>query len=204
MTLPNGLSEFLRLDEPDRGHGQPVTWELLDPSCWEGDLADRCKAMLAGRNKLVLCLTGKAGSGKSTLGRLIRKRGLPGIERTSILVIDDGMVHLKWLGIFPRRIRHRCREKDFLAPFADLFAGKRLLVYVNATPEQRIDRCDLLVRLRCNDAQRLARLQARDPDGSERFAGSQGKPDDARVVADRYFDLESNLIDLQQFSGRGR
>ncbi len=202
MTVTNGLSEFLRLDTPDGAPGQPVAWELLDPGRWENDLADRCRAMLASRDKLVLCLTGKAGSGKSTLGRIVRKRGLPGIDRSSFLVIDDGVAHVKWLGIFPRRIRHRCREKDFLAPFAALFAGKRLLVYVNATPELRIDRCDMLVRLRCNDAQRLGRLQARDPDGSERFAGSQGKSDEARVLADHYFDLESDRVNLQQLAGR--
>lgn len=202
MTLANGLSEFLRLNGRDGVPDQPVAWELLDPGCCVNDLSNHCRAMLIGREKLILCLTGKAGTGKSTLGRLIRKHGLPGIARASILVIDDGTVHLKWLGIFPRRIRNRCREKDFLAPFAGLFAGKRLLVYVNATPEQRIDRCDLLVRLRCKDEQRLERLQARDPDGSERFAGSQGKPDDVRVVADRYFDLESDRVNLQQLSWR--
>lgn len=198
MTLRNGLSEWLCRTDGAADLPDAIDWEHLTPDAWLDKLAGHCSALLAERDKCVLCISGKAGSGKSTLGRLLRKRGMPGISPAEMLVIDDSMLHLKWLGIFPRRIKHRAQERDFLAPFANFFTGRRLLVYVNTNPEKRIERCDILLRLRCPEEQREARLLARDPDGAARFASTREASDNPRILAERYLDLPSDRVDFRQ------
>ena len=71
-------------------------------------------------------------------------------------------------------------------------------VVLRAEPERRIDRCDILVRLRCAENQRQARLIARDPDGEARFSSTYKKPDMPQIIADYYFDLPSDQIDFRQ------
>ena len=202
MIEKNGLSEYLEGMPVNADPPVQITWRSLDPSHWATELAERCIVAMEDRETVILCITGKAGSGKSTLGRFIRKQGLPGIPLVKMLVIDDGMAHLKWFGLLPRRIKYRCRTKDYLAPFASHFAGRRLLVYVNTTPEQRIDRCDILVRLRCADSERRSRLVARDPDGAERFGKGLDQADSPRVSAGQYFDLQTDHPAMAAFSGR--
>lgn len=188
--LNNGLSEYLRSDPAEAAPSS--AWLDLDAARWAIELGGLCCKALGEREKVILCITGKAGSGKSTLGRYLRKRGLPGIPLRQTLVIDDGMAHLKWLGLLPRRIKHRCRSKDYLAPFAPYFADKRLLIYVNTTPEQRIDACDILLRLHCADHERQSRLVARDPDGAERYGKTAGPLDEPRVQARQYCQLQTD------------
>jgi hypothetical protein len=202
VTVFDGLSELLRHSGGKVELSAHVEWEKLAPESWLDALAACCTTLLAHREKLVLCISGKAGSGKSTLGRMLRKRGMPGIPPADLLVIDDGMVHLKWLGIFPRRVKHRSKTHDYLAPFAPLFAGRRLLIYVNTTPERRIDRCDILLRLRCPEDERQARLIARDPDGQARFASTRDASDNPQIVAERYLELQSAQVDFRRDTKR--
>lgn len=202
MIPPNGLSEWLCRTDGSTDLPTAIAWESLTPESWLAGLSKHCSALLAERDKGILCISGKAGSGKSTLGRLLRKQGMPGIAPGELLVIDDSMLHLKWFGIFPRRIKHRTQERDYLAPFASFFSGRRLLVYVNTHPEKRIERCDILLRLRCPEEQREARLLARDPDGAARFASTREASDNPRILAERYLDLPSDQIDFRQGMGR--
>jgi len=202
MTPRNGLSEWLWRTDGSDELPATIAWEALAPEAWRGALADCCADLLAKRDKGVLCISGKAGSGKSTLGRLLRKQGLPGIAPGELLVIDDSMLHLKWFGIFPRRIKHRTKERDYLAPFAGFFADRRLLVYVNTHPEKRIERCDILLRLRCPEDQREGRLLARDPDGAARFASTRDASDKPRILAERYLELASDQVDFRQAMGQ--
>jgi len=202
MTPHNGLSELLCRTDGTEEPPDAIAWEELTPDTWLGSLAGHCKTLLAERDKGVLCISGKAGSGKSTLGRMLRKRGMPGIAPGDLLVIDDSMLHLKWLGIFPRRIKHRTQERDYLAPFASFFTGRRLLIYVNTNPEKRIERCDILLRLRCPEDQREVRLLARDPDGAARFASTRDASDKPRILAERYLELASDQVDFRQAMGQ--
>lgn len=197
MTPPrNGLSEYLG---PVGDLPPPAVWQHLNPATWATELTALLAALSPSRpasdSPQILVLTGKAGSGKSTLGRWIRKRGLPGHPPGDLLVIDDGMAHLKWFGIIPRRIRHRSGDKDYLDPFAGLFRGRRLLVYVNTHPEKRIDRCDLLLRLGCAEDERESRLLARDPDGAARFASTREQTDLPRIRARCYAHLATDHPD---------
>lgn len=117
-----------------------------------------------------MCIAGNSGCGKSVLGKLLRKRGLGKIGPRDILVIDDGVASVPFLGLFRRRVQYRSREKDFLRPFERHFAGRRLIVYVSAQPARRVDECDILVEVRCPEELRLRQLQARNADGDKRLA----------------------------------
>lgn len=168
---------------------EDIVWQVLPPEDWALTLANICLERLKHQRTLILCLTGKPGSGKSTIGRLIRKHGLPGISARKILVIDDGAIHLKVLGIFPRRIQLRIKHKDYLEPFLPYLKRKRILVYVNATPEKRLERCDLFVRLKCPEELRRDRLIARDHNGAHRYQRTQEQSDEPQIHADDYYEL---------------
>lgn len=172
--------------EPDN-----AAWESLYPADWREQVGQLSQQLLARQSTLIICIAGKPGSGKSTLARQIRKQGLPGVPFRQIIVIDDGTLHLKFLGLFPRRIQRRVKAKDYLLPFAPYLQHKRVLVYANATPETRIDRCDLFIRVRCNENLRRERLVQRDHNGNHRYQRTQEQSDAPKVQATYYFDLES-------------
>lgn len=184
-----------------RDDTEPADWTTLGLASWRQELAARCQQQLATHTPCVLCITGKAGSGKSTLGRQLRKYGLPGIPAKQILVIDDSMTHLKWFGLFPRRIKHRATQRDYLEPFTPYFSGRQLLIYVNTHPEKRIERCDILLRLRCDEADRESRLLARDPDGKSRYESTRESDDAPRIRALARLHLDSQDIDFRVRAG---
>lgn len=168
---------------------EDISWQPLTHSDWSETLAKACLELLHKQKTVILCLTGKPGSGKSTIGRTIRKQGFPGIPAKKILVIDDGTIHLKMLGLFPRRIKLRVKHKDYLVPFLPYLKNKSILVYVNATPEKRLERCDLLVRLKCPDELRRDRLIARDHDGAHRYQRTHDHSDEPQIHAETYFEF---------------
>jgi hypothetical protein len=118
----------------------------------------------------LMCIAGNSGCGKSVLGKVIRKRGIAGIRPREILVIDDGVASVSFLGVFRRRVKFRTREKDYLRPFERYFGGKKLIVFVNAQPTRRLDECDLLVEVTCSEEQRRRHLLGRNVDGAKRVS----------------------------------
>lgn len=154
-----------------------ITQERLPSETWEDVLAQHCMRLLQGKKNIFLCVTGKAGSGKSTFGRILRKNGLPNISPRSIAVIDDGVLSaLRW-GVFPRRIKHRSKERDELAPFFPYLKGKKLIVYVNAHPEKRLSTTDILLRLECSEKIRRERLIERESGGEKRYLSTVNEVD---------------------------
>jgi broad-specificity NMP kinase len=144
------------------------------------------------KGRALLCLTGQTGAGKTTLGREIRRRGLPGFRPTEIAVIDDGVMTAPLFGFINRRVRLPCRERDDLSPFEPYLRGKKLVVYVAIRPEERISRCDVLLRLRCDDKARRERLVSSREDGAARYEKSLRKTDAVTLEADHCFDLRSD------------
>lgn len=123
------------------------------------------------------------------MGKLIRKKGLPGLPARKLAVIDDGVLAVPMLGFFTRRIKSKSREKDNLAPFAHYVRTKKVVVYVNSRPELRLEKCDVVLRLQLPEPVRQERLIHRDKDGAERFRKTLHSSDHVGIPADHVFDL---------------
>lgn len=164
----------------------PIT---LQPDSWQKELSALCLKLIKEKKQIILCVTGKSGAGKSTLGKQIRKKGLPGLPPRKIGVIDDGVLAVPLLGIFTRRIKSRSRERDNLAPFMYFVRNKKLVVYVNTSPQRRLERCDVVLRLRLPEEIRQQRLVKRDLDGEARFQKTVNSSDDVGIAADHVFDF---------------
>jgi dephospho-CoA kinase len=121
-----------------------------------------------------MCIAGNKGSGKSTFGKLLRKGGLGRIGSRKILVIDDDVASVSFLGVFRRRVRFPTRQKDFLRPFKPYFRGKQLIVFVTAQPTDRLDECDILIEVNCAEHVRLRHLRQRNADAEKRIRASAG------------------------------
>jgi hypothetical protein len=191
---PAGAIELERFAFPSQ-KSRPMNATTVDKTVqltednWQHELAAACRKVQLGRGRVVLCITGRAGSGKSSLGKTIRKKGLPGIPPSRIAVVDDGVLSVPLLGIFNRRIRHKSSERDELAPFEPHLRSKSLLVYIASQPEKRLSRCDLLLNLRCSDDERLRRLRERNTDGDKRFMKTAQLPEISPIEAQSVFDL---------------
>jgi dephospho-CoA kinase len=121
-----------------------------------------------------MCIAGNAGSGKSTLGKLLRKGGMGRIAPRKILVIDDDVASVSLLGVFRRRVKFRAAGKDFLRPFEPYFRGKQLVVFVTTQPTDRLDECDILIEVNCAEHVRLGHLRRRNADADKRMSATAG------------------------------
>ena len=161
----------------------PVPSIILDPVRWRAGLAEVCRTLAKTGGPLIVCLTGPAGAGKTTLGREIRKKGLPGYARREIALIDDGVMSVPLLGILTRRVRDKSGTRDTLATFSQWTTGKAVVVYVAIRPWDRLDSCDILLRVRCSEEERAQRQSRR---GKNYRAGAAEPPEDwlggARVL----------------------
>jgi energy-coupling factor transporter ATP-binding protein EcfA2 len=165
--------------------------ESFSKSNWAKNLSSACLDALQKKKRAILCLTGQPGAGKSTLGKQIRKQGLPGIPRSRIAVIDDGVLSAPLLGIFNRRVKSHGNSLDELAPFEPYLTGKQLVVYVSSFPEHRLSACDIVVTVRCGEEERRRRLLARNTDGEIRFQRSANQEDFPRIPAKHFFEFVS-------------
>ncbi len=158
---------------------------LLDPSRWRWDVAEACRAAGRKSGPVVLCLAGAPGSGKTTLGREIRKKGLPGYPSRAVALIDDGVMSVPFLGFFTRRFEAKGATRDNLAPFSRWTAGKSVVVYVAIRPWERLDACDVLLRVRCSDTERAQRQSLRGKKSHQ----SSVEPPEGWAASARILDL---------------
>lgn len=163
----------------------PHASDILDPANWRSGLARAVLQVDKKPGPVLVCLTGPAGAGKTTLGREIRKLGLPGLSRRRLAVIDDGVMAIKVLGIFTRRIRGKYEGRDNLEPFARWLRGKSAVIYVAIRPWERVGHCDVLLRVHCSEVQREKRQDLR---GKQYLLGVE-QPPDGWVGAARVLDL---------------
>lgn len=163
---------------------------ILESDSWQDALGNLAQKLIRDRGRILLCIMGKTGAGKSTLGKRIRKDGLPGIPARRIAVIDDSVLSVSWLGMINFRVRRPSDEPDELAAFSWYLKHKQVVVYVNSNPLARISRCDILLHLTCDDAVRRQRLLTRNSDGEDRFEKSVIKGDLPLPPADYVFELD--------------
>lgn len=167
----------------------PVPAVSLRPDNWRQVLGEVCDRIGSVNRPALLCICGKPGAGKSTLAKLIRKQGLPGIPPRCICVIDDGVLSVPVLWFFRKRVKFHSRDRDNLKPFQPWLRGRQLVIYVGATPQRRLDRCDVVLRLRCPDEERLRRLVQRNSDGEKRFRKTEHVSDEIGIAASHVFDM---------------
>lgn len=161
----------------------------LPPEDWRSRLGLICKELLTGKERIIVCITGRTGTGKTTLGRSLRKEGLPGIPARHIAVLDDGTLSHTVLGIWRRRIRIPSQARDELAPFEPYLKGKRILVYVNGNPGKRLSACDIRLHLLCPEDLRRQRLLNRNVDGEQRYQRSIDNGDPPDIPCRQAFSL---------------
>jgi hypothetical protein len=146
---------------------------VLRLESWQ-PIYDAVERALRPERPCLMCIAGNAGCGKSTLGRLLRKSGMGPIPPRRILVIDDGVASVMFLGVLRRRVTFRAAQKDFLRPFQPYFRGKQLIVFVTAQPTDRLDECDILIEVNCAEHVRLRHLRQRNADADKRIRASAG------------------------------
>jgi len=135
-----------------------VKYHFLD------QLNDICENLLKTKKKLIICITGKSGTGKSTLGKHIRKNGFATFSKYSISVIDDSVMSLDLFYIFNKRVKIKTIAEDELIPFIKLLPKRKKLIFCIASkPSKKIKFADVLIHLELKDEEeRLKRLRLRD------------------------------------------
>ncbi len=127
-----------------------------------GELEEKIEDILSYKDKVLISVIGEGGTGKSFFGKYIRKHGIGRFHRRSIAVIDDRLMKLDFLFLFQRIIRVPPHGIDELQPFIKKMPGrKKIIFYINATPEQRITRTDIILKLWTDEDTRKIRLQKR-------------------------------------------
>jgi broad-specificity NMP kinase len=123
-----------------------------------------CNDLLENKDKLLICITGKSGVGKSTLGKYIRKNGFGDFSKYMISVIDDGVMSMDLLYIFNKRVKIKTTQEDELYPFIKLLPKRKKLIFCIATdPLSKISFADIVMHVELKDEkERLNRLINRD------------------------------------------
>lgn len=121
------------------------------------------KEVLKEKDTVLICITGQAGTGKSTLGKYFRKKGFGDFSKYQISVIDDGVMSLDTFYILNRRIKSKSNQKDDLKPFFELLPKrKKIIFYISQAPELRVAQTDILIKVTIDEQIREKRLMKRD------------------------------------------
>lgn len=101
----------------------------------ESDLFQKLNALtkkvLENQDTILICITGKAGTGKSTLGKYLRKKGFGNFSKYQISVIDDSVMSLDFFYLFNKRVKIKMQEKDELKPFLKLLPKEKKLFFMS-------------------------------------------------------------------------
>lgn len=126
-------------------------------------LNSACKEILKEKKRVLIALTGLHGSGKSTLGKELRRKGFGDFKPYQIAVIDDGVMSINLFFIRPR-VKIKSDQRDELRPFFKfIMPFVKVVIYASANPLSRISKCDILCILNINEEDRIARIYKRNP-----------------------------------------
>ena len=135
-------------------------------------LNEACKEILKDKKRALIALTGLHGSGKSTLGKELRRKGFGDFKPYQIAVIDDGVMSINLFFIRPR-VKIKCDQRDELRPFFKfIMPFVKVVIYASANPLARISKCDILCILSMDEEERIAgiykRNSSKDPDNTQK------------------------------------
>ncbi len=136
----------------------------MDKYTFLDQLNDICVDLLKNKDRLIICIAGKAGTGKSTLGKYIRKNGFGNFNKHSISVIDDSVMSIDLFYILNKRVKIKTTVEDELMPFIKLLPKRKKLIFcVAIKPSNKVTFTDVLIHLELKDEnERLDRLRSRD------------------------------------------
>ena len=66
------------------------------------ELQEKCEYILKNKKRVIIVITGLCGSGKSTLGKEIRRKGFGYFKPHQIAVIDDDVMSINLFFMRPR------------------------------------------------------------------------------------------------------
>ncbi len=138
-------------------NGHRVPYFGISPEKF-GELADLIQKVLAQKDYAIVCITGNKGVGKTTLGKLIRKKGFGPFKPKEIAMIDDDCMSVDTLLFFRRKYVNPCQDVDELRPFFRYCRKKPIRFYVKSNPESRITRADVLLEVCLGEEKRRQRL----------------------------------------------
>ena len=135
-------------------------------------LNSACKEILKLKKRVLIALTGLHGSGKSTLGKELRRKGFGDFKPYQIAVIDDGVMSINLFFIRPK-IKIKSDQRDELRPFFKfIMPFVKVVIYASANPLARISKCDILCILSMDEEERIAgiykRNSSKDPDNTQK------------------------------------
>jgi hypothetical protein len=132
-------------------------------------LQEKCEYILKNKKRAVIVITGLCGSGKSTLGKEIRRKGFGSFKQHQIAVIDDDVMSINLFLMRPR-VKIKSDQKDELRPFFKFLPPYvKLIFYVSTTPFARISKADILCILNIDEKEREKRLKKRNRDDEEKL-----------------------------------
>jgi hypothetical protein len=137
-------------------HVKDMQYDFLE------ELENMIEEVLKNKDRVLISVVGRGGTGKSYFGKYVRSRGLGTFSRRVIAVIDDRLMKLDFLFYFQRRIKIPRKGLDELQPFIKKMPKrKKIIFFINATPWERITEADILLKLSTDEETRRQRLHQR-------------------------------------------
>lgn len=136
-------------------------------------LEKHVQEILKTRDRALISVVGKNGTGKSHFGRVVRKKGLGRFSNRAITVIDDRVMILEFLYFFKKRVKiPRNGVKDLETFLNNLPERIKIILYINNTPSEKINEADILLKLTTDERTRERRLHERygnEPEKLKRY-----------------------------------
>ncbi len=159
------------------------------------NLEKHVEEVLKTKDRVLISVVGRGGTGKSYFGQYIRNNGLGKFSKRVIAVIDDSVIWLEFLCIFRRAVKIPYNGVDKLQPFLKkLPERKKIIFYINATPWNRITEANILLKLSTDENTRGKRLQQRYADNPKMFKTALNSNDDNKNYGIKYtFLIEASV-----------
>lgn len=172
--------------------GQTIPFFGISPDNFKV-LAETIQKVLSHKDHVIVCITGNKGVGKTTLGKLIRKKGFGPYRPKDIAVIDDDCMSVDTLFFFRRKYVNPCQGVDELRPFFRFCEKKRIRFYVKSNPESRISRADVLLKVYLAEEKRRQRLVQRYGEQKGEMVFRQTQSYQGSVKIDFEYELTAQL-----------